>query len=98
MLRMVISENLRKRTKIRDHIEDVGDLVLTSLPHLIFQVAKIKIENVERKVTIENELSIEIVVIVVIRKDINISKRKEGGVADHTLMMKNLKIVVDIEK
>ena len=96
---MVILEGLRKSTRIRDHIEDVADLVLTSLPHLVFLVARRKIEKVVvRKVIIENELRWINIVITVIGKDIRVAKRKGGGEADHTQMMKNLKIVVDIEK
>ena len=56
MLRIIISENLRKGTRIRDLVEDVADLVLTSLPHLIYQVAKRKTENVQKKAIIEIEL------------------------------------------
>ena len=88
---MVILENLRKRTRIRDLVEGVADQVLTSLPHLIFQVVRRKTEHVKRKAIIEKELRWTNIVI----RDTRISEKTESDI-DHTQMKKNLKIVVDI--
>ena len=111
---MAIFEKVRRSRRIRDHLGgDVADPVLTSLPHLICQVVerKKKIvdtrEDVKRKINLRREPNIAIIEkeatewinIIVIRKDIKISKKIESGITDHTQRRtKSLKIDVDTEK